>query len=166
MRRRHGERTTAQYHREAVSALLVSDREREYTVGLLREHLLSGRLTEEEFEERVGEVWRARFAADLWHALRWLPVAAPPAPPAKSRAASVSLVLGILAICLLFMSLGVLFLITLALAVTAWSLGREARRSAATANRGTARAGEVLGIAGVMLSLLPMAGFATVLLAL
>jgi Domain of unknown function (DUF1707) len=140
-----------------VAALLVSDREREYTVGLLRRHWLDGRLTEDEFETRVGEAWRARFAADLWHALRWLPVDRPPAPPARSRAAVISLVLGILALSLLFMSFGILFLITLPLALTAWSLGREARRSHATANRGTARAGEVIGMAGTLLSLLPLA---------
>ena len=61
-----------------VSALLVSDSEREYTVGLLRGHWLSGRLTADEFEQRVGEACRARFASDLWQALRALPVDAPP----------------------------------------------------------------------------------------
>jgi Domain of unknown function (DUF1707) len=146
----------AHYDLEAVSALLVSDREREYTVGLLRGHWLDGRLTEDEFEARVGEAWRARFAADLWHALRWLPMERPPAPPAKSRTAVASLVLALLAICLLFMSFGILFLLTFPLALTAWSLGREARRSEATANRGTARAGEVIGMVGTMLSLLPL----------
>jgi Domain of unknown function (DUF1707) len=133
-------------------------------VDLLREHLLSGRLTDEEFEERVGEAWRARFAADLWHALRWLPVAQPPGPPAKSRSAAVSLVLAILSICLLFASLGILFLITFALATTAWALGREARRSGPIANLGTARAGEVLGVAGTLLSLMPVAGLALLVL--
>ncbi|MGH2761598.1 MAG: DUF1707 SHOCT-like domain-containing protein [Thermoleophilaceae bacterium] len=49
-----------------MTALLVSDREREYTVGLLRGHWLSGRLTADEFEQRVEEAWRARDAEDLW----------------------------------------------------------------------------------------------------
>jgi hypothetical protein len=138
-----------------VSALLVSDREREYTVGLLRGHWLSGRLTAEEFEQRVGEAWRARFAADLWQALRWLPVEAPPVPrmPRRSRSGVTSLVLAIAALCLLFMSFGLLFFLTLPLAITAWALGREARRSGA---RGPAVAGEVLGIAGTLLSVLPI----------
>jgi Domain of unknown function (DUF1707) len=143
--------------------MLVSDREREYTVGLLRKHLLDGRLTEDEFEQRVEEAWRARFAADLWQALRWLPVERPPAPtaaPSKRRTAVASLVLAVLAICLLFMSFGILFLITFPLALTAWSLGREARRSEATANRGTARAGELIGMVGTLLSLLPLAAWA------
>jgi Domain of unknown function (DUF1707) len=141
-----------------VSALLVSDREREYTVGLLRGHWLSGRLTAEEFEQRVAEAWRARFAADLWQALRALPVEAPPAPqaPPKSRSGTAPLVLGIAAICLLFVSFGLLFFVTLPLAITAWALGREARRSAPPGRGGAARAGEVLGIVGTLLSLMPL----------
>jgi hypothetical protein len=145
-----------------VSALLVSDREREHTVGLLRGHWLSGRLTAEEFEQRVGEAWRARFAADLWQALRWLPVETPPVPPApaKSSSGAASLVLGIAAVCLLFLSFGLLFFLTLPLAITAWALGREARRSAPTGRRGAATAGEALGIAATLLSLLPFAALA------
>jgi hypothetical protein len=145
-----------------VSALLVSDREREYTVGLLRGHWLSGRLTAEEFEERVGEAWRARFAADLWRALRWLPVETSPVPPApvKSRSGTASLVLGIAAVCLLFLSFGLLFFLTLPLAITAWALGREARRSSPPGPRGRAAAGEALGIAATLLSLLPFAALA------
>jgi hypothetical protein len=151
-----------------VSALLVSDREREYTVGLLRGHWLSGRLTAEEFEQRVAEAWRARFAADLWQALRFLPVEAPPAPPtapaaAKSRSGGPSLALGITAICLLFFSFGLLFFVTLPLAIAAWWLGREARRSAAPGTRGTAVAGEALGVAGTLLSLMPFAVLAGLL---
>jgi hypothetical protein len=134
-------------------------------VGLLRGHLLSGRLTAEEFEQRVGEAWRARFAGDLWDALRWLPVEAPPAPPpppapAKDRSGTASLVLGVAAICLLFVSFGLLFFVTLPLAITAWALGREARRSAPPGRRGTAAAGEALGIAGTLLSLMPLVAFA------
>ncbi|MGH2713447.1 MAG: DUF1707 SHOCT-like domain-containing protein [Thermoleophilaceae bacterium] len=152
-----------------MSALLVSDREREYTVGLLRGHWLAGRLTAEEFEERVADAWRARFAAELWQALRALPVEAPPvppapaAPPARNGSATVSLVLGILAVSLLFLSFGLLFLLTLPLSVTAWALGREARRSGAQNGRGAAVAGEALGIAGTLLSLLLFAGCAALL---
>jgi Domain of unknown function (DUF1707) len=146
-----------------VSALLVSDHEREHTVRLLRGHWLSGRLTAEEFEQRVAEAWRARFAADLWQALRALPVDAPPAPPAKSRSAIVSLMLGIIGLTLLFLSFGLLFAVTLPLSVTAWALGREARRSGAQAGRGAAVAGEALGIAGTVLSLVLFGGCAMLL---
>jgi hypothetical protein len=143
-----------------VSAFLVSDHEREYTVDLLRGHWLSGRLTAEEFEQRVDEAWRARFTADLWQALRALPAPAPPpsfAPPAKSHSATASLVLGVVAICMLFLSFGLLFFVTLPMAITAWGLGREARRAAPPGGRGKAAAGEALGIAGTLLSLLPLA---------
>jgi uncharacterized protein DUF1707 len=147
-----------------VSALLVSDREREYTVGLLRRHLLEGRLTEDEFEERVGEAWRARFAADLWHALRWLPVEAPPAPVPSPRAgngtALAALLLGATALALLVLSFGMAFPLTLPIALTAWGLGREARRSGIEEGRAAAVAGEALGIAVTVYSLLLFAGLA------
>jgi hypothetical protein len=148
-----------------VSALLVSDREREYTVGLLRGHWLSGRLTADEFEQRVGEAWRARFAADLWQALRALPVDAPPVPqaPPRSRSGTAPLVLGIAAICLLFVSFGLLFFVTLPLAITAWALGREARRSAPPGRNRAAKAGEALGIAGTLLSLMPFTGIVAIM---
>jgi Domain of unknown function (DUF1707) len=150
-----------------VSTLLVSDREREYTVSLLRGHWVSGRLTAEEFEERVAEAWRARDAADLWQALRALPVDGPMpgAPPARSASAVVSLVLAITALGLLFVSFGLLFILSLPLSVTAWALGREARRSGA-ANAGTARAGEMIGIAGTVIGLIGFAGCAALIWAL
>jgi hypothetical protein len=147
-----------------VSALLVSDQEREYTVGLLRGHWLTGRLTAEEFEERVGEAWRARSAQELWQALRWLPVTAPPvARRPRSGSAACSLVLGLLGLFFLLISLGLLFPVALPLSVTAWALGREARRSGACGAPGVAIAGEVLGITGALLSVIWLAGCAAVL---
>jgi Domain of unknown function (DUF1707) len=141
-----------------VETLLVSDQERENTARLLRAHLVAGRLTTEEFEERVAEVWRARSAADLWHALRALPVDRPaPPPPVKTASAVASLVVGIMALCLLFVSFGLLFIVTLPMSVTAWALGREARRS------GASGAGEVVGIVGTVIGLLGFAGCATIL---
>jgi Domain of unknown function (DUF1707) len=134
-------------------------------VGLLRGHWLSGRLTAEEFEQRVEEAWRARFAADLWRALRFLPVDAPPVStaPAGSRSGTASLVLGTAAICMLFVSFGLLFFLTLPLAITAWALGREARRSSPPGHRDRAVAGEALGIVGTLLSLMPFAFLAGLL---
>jgi hypothetical protein len=144
-----------------VTELLVSDKEREYTVGLLRGHWLSGRLTAEEFEQRVEEAWRARFASDLWRAMRALPVDAPPvARPAGNGAAVASLVTGLLSIFLLMLSFGLLFLLTLPLSVTAWALGREGRRAGDPHRRGMARTGEVLGIVGTALSVVLLAGCA------
>lgn len=135
-------------------------------MGLLRGHWLSGRLTADEFEQRVEEAWRARFATDLWQALRALPTPAPAptfAPPAKSGSATASLVIGIVALCLLFFSFGLLFFVTLPMAITAWALGRSARRSGA---RGPAVAGEALGITGALLSAMPFAAIAALLSAL
>jgi hypothetical protein len=144
-----------------VSAVLVSDQEREYTVGLLRGHWLTGRLTAEEFEQRVAEAWRARSAQDLWQALRWLPVEAPPAVRRRSAGLAVwSLVVGILGLFVLLMSFGLLFPIALPLSVTAWALGREARRSGTCSAPGVATAGEVIGITGTTLSVIWLAGCA------
>lgn len=46
-------------------SLRVSDGDREHAVLTLREHLLSGRLTLEEFGERVGSALHARTAGEL-----------------------------------------------------------------------------------------------------
>jgi hypothetical protein len=148
-----------------VEALLVSDQEREYTVGLLRRHWLAGRLTAEEFEQRVAEALRARFADDLWRALRFLPVDGQPRPvgQAGGGAAAASLITGVLALFLLMGSFGLLFIVTLPLAVTAWALGRDARRSGNPSRRGIARAGEVIGIVGTAFSVLMLAGCAAIL---
>jgi hypothetical protein len=146
-----------------VTALLVSDREREYTVSLLQGHLVSGRLTIEEFEDRVAEAWSARYSEDLWRALRWLPGDRPPVParPAGSGTAAGSLLLGLLGLGVFVISLGFLFVISLPLSVSAWGLGREASRSPTRA-RGAAVVGQVLGIVGTLLALVWMAGCAAI----
>ena len=136
-------------------------------MGLLRGHLLSGRLTAEEFEQRVEEAWRARFAQDLWQALRWLPVDSPPVAPARLQAgsgsAATSLVLGLLGLGLLFFTLGLGWPIALPLFVTAWALGRDVRRAGYIRARGSARAGELIGITGTLMCLVLVAGCAAVL---
>jgi len=144
---------------------LVSDAEREYTVELLRGHWLAGRLTTPEFEERVAEAWRARVSGDLWQALRSLPVPVPtvvPRPVPGSGNAVTALVLGILALCLLFVSFGTLFPVTLPLSATAWALGRSARRSSTlgAGRSGAAAAGEALGVVGTILGMVLLAGCA------
>ncbi len=142
-----------------MSTLLVSDQEREYTVGLLRRHWLTGRLTSEEFEQRVGEAWQARSVSDLWEALRWLPVEdTPPARRATSGAAVCSLVVGLIGLMLM-----PLFLISLPISISAWALGRNARRSGSCSAPGVAIAGEVLGITGAGLSLMMLAACAALL---
>jgi len=58
----------------------VSDAERTQTADLLRRHLSEGRLTMEEFSDRVEEAYEARTRADLQHTLRELPDLSRPRP--------------------------------------------------------------------------------------
>jgi hypothetical protein len=144
-----------------VATLLVSDREREYTVGLLRRHLLSGRLTVEEFEQRVSEAWRARYSQELWQALRFLPVDAPPVKREGGIGTAVTaLVVGVTGLCLMVFTLGLLFPLGLPAGISAWALGRDARRNGPARGRGIARAGEVTGILVSLWAALMLAGCA------
>lgn len=56
--------------------LRASDAERDRTVTELRRHLVDGRLTMDEFDERSGEALRARTRRDLLATLRELPTRA------------------------------------------------------------------------------------------
>lgn len=56
----------------------ISDREREEVIGQLRDHTSAGRLSLEEFDGRVAEVYAARTPAELRWVLRELPL-----PPAE-----------------------------------------------------------------------------------
>jgi Domain of unknown function (DUF1707) len=47
------------------SSLRASDAEREHLCDELREHMMAGRLSQEEFEERLGLAYAARTRADL-----------------------------------------------------------------------------------------------------
>ena len=141
-----------------VSMLLVSDQDREHTVGLLRGHWLTGRLTADEFEQRVGEAWAARCSDDLWRALRWLPVERPPVQKRGSGAAA--LILSGLGFCIMFFTLGLGFALALPLFVAGWLAGREARRFPPGGASGAAVAGELLGVIGTGVCLLYVAGCA------
>ena len=123
----------------AVSALLISDEDRDHTVGLLRDHWLSGRLTADEFEQRVGEACAARYSTDLWRALRRLPVDLPRSRTRGSGA--VSLILGGLGSCLMLFTFGFGSPLALPLFVAGWAAGREARRSSPGRGSGAAAAG-------------------------
>ena len=59
----------------------VSDAERAAAIDRLREETTIGRLTLDEFEDRIGEVYAAKTRRDLDHTLRELPV--PVTPPAS-----------------------------------------------------------------------------------
>lgn len=62
--------------------LRASDAERERIIEVLRRHTADGRLTLEEFEQRVGEALAATTRADLGPVLRELPPLQPVTPPA------------------------------------------------------------------------------------
>lgn len=65
--------------------LLASDAEREHVVDQLRRHAADGRLTMDEFEQRVAEALGARTRGDLGPVLRDLPPLTPERPPAAPR---------------------------------------------------------------------------------
>jgi hypothetical protein len=67
--------------------LLVSDEERNQVVQLLQRHTGEGRLTVDEFSDRVEEVYKARTVAELRAVLRNLPPVAEirPATPRPRR---------------------------------------------------------------------------------
>ncbi len=63
----------------------VSDAERERTVGSLRSHLLAGRLTLEEFSERVEAAYSARVGHELASAQERLPDSSSAPVPSSRR---------------------------------------------------------------------------------
>lgn len=67
--------------------LRASDAERERIIEVLRRHTADGRLTLEEFEERVGEALAATTRDDLRPVLRDLPPLPPDAPVGTRPAA-------------------------------------------------------------------------------
>jgi hypothetical protein len=67
--------------------LRVSDEERDRTTQVLREHFATGRLTQDELDERVQAVYRASTRSELARLVADLP-ALPPSP-AELRAAHV-----------------------------------------------------------------------------
>jgi hypothetical protein len=68
---------------EAALDLRVSDDDRESVADVLRRQTTAGRLTLGELEERLGEVYAARTARQLEHALRELPVEPRPIVPGR-----------------------------------------------------------------------------------
>jgi hypothetical protein len=64
----------------------ISDAERDRAAAALKEHLLAGRLSTEEFSERVERAYGARVGADLELALRDLPDTPAIAGDARRRA--------------------------------------------------------------------------------
>jgi Domain of unknown function (DUF1707) len=70
--------------------LRVSDADREYAVGLLREHAAAGRLTFAELEQRAERAYTATTGSELAEVLVDLPRQVQPADPARRRRWSIS----------------------------------------------------------------------------
>ena len=150
----------------------ASDADRERTVALLREHWLAGRLTIEELEQRAGEAYGARAIAELWRAVRGLPVTVarrPSQPTATTPSPSAgrgvdSFVTGVAGLCLLLGSMGLLWVLSLPFSLCGWVLGRQARRRMAAGgyvrHASLATAGEVIGVIGTVLGAALLAGCA------
>jgi hypothetical protein len=71
----------------------VSDAERERTVGSLREHLVQGRLSLEEFTQRMSSAYTASTSAELATLEQDLPVASP--QPVERRRGATGLLVSI-----------------------------------------------------------------------
>jgi hypothetical protein len=65
---------------QPMADVRASDADRQRVVDLLRTHTAEGRLTLDEFEERVGEALAAKTQAELRLVLRELPLPQRPAP--------------------------------------------------------------------------------------
>jgi hypothetical protein len=63
--------------RQPRADVRASDSDRQTTIDQLSRHTADGRLTLEDFEERVDEAWQARTHGDLRHVLRELPTDRP-----------------------------------------------------------------------------------------
>jgi hypothetical protein len=65
--------------------LRASDADRDRTVAALQRHTVAGRLSLDEFSDRVGAAYRAATVADLVAVIHDLPALPPEAPAAPAR---------------------------------------------------------------------------------
>ena len=68
-----------------MAELRISDADRERAMADLARHYTDGRLSHEEYDERLDAIWTARTRADLAMLFEDLPVLTPPAPARPSR---------------------------------------------------------------------------------
>ena len=126
--------------------------------GCCASHWLTGRLTADEFEERVGEACAARYSTDLWRALRWLPVESAVADARQRRGLADPERARVVP-----HALHVRLRLPARAAVLRRGLGRRSRGAPVVAGRlWRGGAGEVLGIMGTLASILFIAGCAAI----
>ncbi|MBX6371868.1 MAG: DUF1707 domain-containing protein [Acidothermus sp.] len=65
--------------------LRIGDAERDYAIELLQRHFADGRLTQEEYEERVAAALKARTQADIAALFRDLPLLPSAAPLVRRK---------------------------------------------------------------------------------
>src|SRR6266508_6297859 len=87
-RRDKGRRRQVDMDRDQRPEIRVSDADREQTVKLLERHHVDGRLTWEEFSERMEAAFHARTREELRRTLADLPGLDEPRPPAERGARS------------------------------------------------------------------------------
>jgi hypothetical protein len=68
-----------------TASVRASDEDRQRVITDLQRHTEAGRLTLDEFSDRVGTVYAAKTLADLRAAIADLPALAPLAPPAVAH---------------------------------------------------------------------------------
>ncbi len=158
-------------------AIRASDAEREAVADRLREHMLEGRLTSDELDERTGAAWAAVTVGDLALLTRDLPApprpAAPtgppvfvrpedvdpfatpyalsPGPPRLGLGSSTAMTISIVSLGMLFVSAGLLSFVTLPTSLWAAREGRRERRPDGGGND-PSRTATALGVIGAALS--------------
>jgi hypothetical protein len=79
----------------------ASDEDRRRVIGMLQHHTEAGRLTLDEFSDRIGTVYAAKTLSDLRAAVVDLPALPPPPPAHDGRALLWTFALALVAVALI-----------------------------------------------------------------
>jgi Domain of unknown function (DUF1707)/Domain of unknown function (DUF4190) len=137
-----------------TSHLRASDADRERAVDLLRTAFVEGRLTNEEYDERVAQAYSARTYGDLTSLIADLPASPQPAPPAVRRSTNSLAVASLVCGVALWFTMG----LTMIPAIVFGHAARRQIRRSGENGAGLALAGTVLGWVGVAVAALTALG--------